>query len=175
MSSMNLLRVVGAVSLLAAAPTLIAATAYAQTAPPPPQTDTQASPPPEGSPSAPTGVTPDAPKAPSPSTTSPSPSPTPPSSAEATPSLMTPASSVQVGSPVYGADGEKLGQVEGVKAQANGGIEELHVKTGGFFGFWTKTVAVSGDKVANGGENVRLAVTSDEFRKLPTINDGTRS
>jgi hypothetical protein len=88
---------------------------------------------------------------------------------------MTPASSVQVGSPVYGADGEKLGQVEGVKAQANGAIEELHVKTGGFFGFWTKTVAVSGDKVANGGENVRLAVTSDEFRKLPTINDGTRS
>lgn len=169
MSAIKILRLVGAVSLVATAPALLAAAAYAQTAPPPQQNDTQVTPPTE-SPAAPPAATPDSPATPAPTTPSPSPSPSPSDSAAA-PSLMTPASSVQVGSPVYGADGEKLGQVEGVKAQSNGGIDEIHVKTGGFFGFWTKTIAVSGDKVANGGENVRLAVTSDEFKKMPPLTE----
>lgn len=152
MNSLKLVRLLSLTTVLASLPVLFAVSSFAQTPSPTPN-------------SAPAQVKPVAP-ADAGSLNDAAPSRT------ADPGDKSPgatAATVAVGAAVFGSDGQKLGEVKGIKAGANGRIEEIHVKTGGILGFGGKTVAIPGDKVAKGGEQVQIAMTSDEISKLPAM------
>jgi sporulation protein YlmC with PRC-barrel domain len=76
-----------------------------------------------------------------------------------------------IGLSVFGADGQKVGEVKDVKAAADGKVEEIHVKTGGMLGFGGRTVAIPAGKFNKSGQNVQLALTSDDVSKLPRVEE----
>ncbi len=78
---------------------------------------------------------------------------------------------VNVGAAVFGSDGKKVGEIKGVKSEASGSIQEIHVKTGGFLGLGGKVVVIPGAKIAKGGQAVQLALTTEEVGKLPALAD----
>ncbi len=76
---------------------------------------------------------------------------------------------VAVGAAVFGSDGKKVGEIKGVKSEPSGGIQEIHVKTGGFLGLGGKIVVIPGSKISKGGEAVQLAMTTEEVSKMPLL------
>ena len=76
---------------------------------------------------------------------------------------------VTVGAAVFGSDGQKVGEIKGVKADPGGKVEEIHVKTGGVLGFGGKIVVVPGGKISKGGQTVQIAMTAAEIGKLPAL------
>lgn len=78
---------------------------------------------------------------------------------------------VAIGTPVFSADGKRVGEVKGVKSEASGAVQEIQVTTGGLFGAGAKTVLVPAAKIAKGGKSIQLAMTSDEIGKLPAFAD----
>lgn len=175
MKSVNIVRLLGVTSALASIPAMLAVAAHAQTTPtaptsPPPGNAIEVPPeiPAPGSPSAAPEMTPVQSDATAPST----PDTAAPAPTAAAPAPVGPtASEVAVGSDVFGSDGQKLGEIEGVKAGSDGAISEVHMKTGGFFGFFEKTVVVPGSKVTKGGQTVQVAMTSDEADELPVLTE----
>ncbi len=170
---MNTRQTISTISLaavLATMPVLIAVAAHAQTPAPAPAAQTPGSvkvaPPPEA-------VDVDA----APAGKSPAPSAAPPtvSSKSANMSGSQPGTStvkdVSVGAAVFGSDGKKIGEIKGFKADSDGMIEEIHVKTGGILGFGGKVVVVPGGKISKAGQTVQIAMTSDEIGKLPAMAD----
>lgn len=81
------------------------------------------------------------------------------------------AKDVAVGTPVFSADGKRVGEVKGVKSEASGSVQEIQITTGGLDGSAAKTVIVPGAKIAKTGAAVQLALTSQEIGKLPPIAD----
>ena len=78
-------------------------------------------------------------------------------------------SNVTVGTPVFGSDGQKIGEVKGVKSQPGGAVEEIHVKTGGILGFGGKVVVIPAAKISKGGQTIQIVMTADEVGKLPAL------
>ena len=78
---------------------------------------------------------------------------------------------VAIGTAVYDSAGQKIGEVNGVKSDGGGIVEEIHVKTGGLFGLGGKVLVVPGAKIAKGGKSVQLAMTSADIGKLPILPD----
>ena len=78
---------------------------------------------------------------------------------------------VAIGTAVYDSAGQKIGEVNGVKSDGGGIVEEIHVKTGGLFGLGGKVLVVPGAKIAKGGKSVQLAMTSADIGKLPVLPD----
>jgi sporulation protein YlmC with PRC-barrel domain len=76
-----------------------------------------------------------------------------------------------VGLPVFGSDGQKVGEVREVKAESDGRIREILVKTGGFLGIGGRIVAIPAGKFARSGQNVQLGMTSDDVGKLPRVEE----
>lgn len=76
---------------------------------------------------------------------------------------------VAIGTAVFCSDGQKMGEVNGVKSDSGGVVEEIHVKTGGLFGLGGKVLIVPGAKINAGGQTVQLALTSVEAGKLPVF------
>jgi sporulation protein YlmC with PRC-barrel domain len=76
-----------------------------------------------------------------------------------------------IGLAVFGADGHKIGEVRNVKAATDGKIEEIHVRTGGMLGFGGRTVAIPAGKFNKSGQNIQLALTSDDVAKLPRVDE----
>ncbi len=74
-----------------------------------------------------------------------------------------------IGTAVFCSDGQKMGEVNGVKSDSGGVVEEIHVKTGGLFGLGGKVLIVPGAKITAGGQTVQLALTSVEAGKLPVF------
>ena len=74
---------------------------------------------------------------------------------------------VSLGSVVIGADGKEVGTVNRVRTEASGGVTEIHVQT-------TKAgvISIPGNRIASGGQNVKLSLTSDEISKLPAVGGG---
>ncbi len=72
---------------------------------------------------------------------------------------------------MFGSDGQKIGEVQRVKSDPVGAIQEIHVKTGGFFGFGGRLIAIPAGKFAKSGENVQLAMTSREAGQLKPVTD----
>ncbi len=83
----------------------------------------------------------------------------------------TPSGKALVGLPVFGSDGQNVGQVTSVKAKADGEVSEIHVKVGGLLGFGARVVAIPAGKFANAGQNILLAMTTAEVGKLPAIDE----
>ncbi len=73
---------------------------------------------------------------------------------------------VSLGSVVVGADGKEVGTVNRVRTEASGGITEIHVQSK------AGVVSVPGNKIASGGQNVKLSLTADEVSKLPAVGGG---
>jgi hypothetical protein len=78
---------------------------------------------------------------------------------------------VAVGTAVYDSAGQKVGEVNGVKSDGGGVVEEIHVKTGGLLGLGGKVLIVPGAKIAKGGKSIQLAMTSADIGKLPVLPD----
>lgn len=76
-----------------------------------------------------------------------------------------------IGLTVFSSDGNKLGAVQSVRAEPDGKVKALHVKTGGFLGFGGKIVAIPEGKFTRTGENIQLGMTVDEVSKLPEVKD----
>ena len=74
---------------------------------------------------------------------------------------------VSLGSVVVGADGKEVGTVNRVRTEASGSVTEIHVQT-------TKAgvISIPGNKIASGGQNVKLSLTADEVSKLPAVGGG---
>jgi PRC-barrel domain len=168
MNTRQTIRTVSLAAVIASMPALIAIAAHAQSPAPSPQTAPGAvkvAPPPsaddiDAGPAAKSAV-----PSPSPSTTAPA--------GKAADSAGSAAGStikdVTVGTAVFGSDGQKVGEIKGVKADPGGKVEEIHVKTGGVLGFGGKVVVVPGGKISKGGQTVQIAMTADEIGKLPAM------
>jgi sporulation protein YlmC with PRC-barrel domain len=123
-------------------------------------------------PSQPPTTLPDAPAAPS--TT------VPKAPAQATPTTPTPpversaketTADPLVGLAAFGSDGQKLGEVQDVKTEADGKVKEIHIKTGGFLGFGGRMVAIPMDKFTRSGQNIQVNMTYNEVTALPKVED----
>lgn len=184
MHTLKPMKLVGGVILAASMPAMLAVAAYAQTPTPPTteapaaQTAPQSAPPP-GSPTAvpekmaPTAAPNDAINVkPGNAPTTSVPAPTSPTADASQPQLPE-VKDVAVGAAVFGSDGEKVGEVKKVQAEANGSVQAIQVETGGFLGFGTKLISVPADKISKGGKNVELAVTSSDFEKMPQVTDSS--
>ncbi len=82
------------------------------------------------------------------------------------------ASQLQIGAAVYGADGAKIGELNGVKSDTSGKVQEILVTAGGAAGINAKVFAVSGDKITEVKDGVKLSLSSEEAKKLPIIDNG---
>lgn len=176
MRDLKLVRMFGALVLLASAPVLGAVAAYAQ------KTPTEGST--SGSPGAPKGAV-EQPSAPGGSATEtpsgPGKKPGDAGVTPMTPSMTTPPAGGAPGKgaaldakPVPGlgvltADGQKVGEVTAVKAAPDGKVESIQVKTGGMLGFGGRTVNIPPTKFTVAGQNVQLSMTSAEVSKLPAV------
>ena len=169
MNTLKLVRVLGLATIVASAPALIAVVAHAQSPSPAPAAGQTKTIPPAD-------MDADMPKADSKAGTQPA-SPeskvtAPPAGAAADKSAASSAPGIKdvtVGTAVFGSDGQKIGEVKGVKAQPGGTVEEIHVKTGGILGFGGKVVVIPGAKIAKGGQTIQISLTTDEVGKLPAL------
>jgi sporulation protein YlmC with PRC-barrel domain len=172
MNTFKTIRTLGLAAVAASLPALIAIAAHAQSPAPAPQSA------PGAVKVAPPATDMDAMPA-KPSSPAASPSAAPPSAAPAGKTAETaPGNSgastvkdIAVGSAVFGSDGQKLGEIKGVKADPGGRIEEIHVKTGGLLGFGGKIVVIPAAKISKGGQTVQVAMTTEEIGKLPALAD----
>ena len=178
MDTFKLVRLLGMTTAIAAAPALMAVMAHAQATAPapstapgqvkpvPPPSDLDADMPKGGAGASPSGS--------SDTKVSPPTAPLPGKSAGAgnTGAGSTGAATIKdvtVGTAVFGSDGQKIGEVKGVKSEPGGIIEEIHVKTGGLLGFGGKVVVIPGAKISKGGQAIQIAMTADEVGKLPAM------
>src|SRR5262249_3494772 len=71
---------------------------------------------------------------------------------------------------VFGSDGQRVGKIADVKTGSDGAVAEIHIRTDGFLGFWTRIVSIPAGKFAKSGQNVEITLTSDEVDKLPNVS-----
>ena len=170
MKALKLARLIGAMTVVASAPVLLAVAAHAQLSPPatesaPPGARPEIKPIP-GDQQKPGGSAVQEPKPALPGA-SPGTLPSQPGRPQAgSPSAV---KDTLVGLAVFGSDGQKVGEVKDVKAEPDGKVTEIHVKTGGFLGFGGKTVAIPAAKFNRSGQNVQLALTSADVAKMPVV------
>lgn len=98
-----------------------------------------------------------------------------PSAPEASNAQSSPidASQLQIGTAVFGSDGAKIGEVNGVRSDTAGKVQEILVTAGGAAGINAKVFAVSGDKITEVNDGVKLSLTSEEAKQLPIINNSS--
>lgn len=169
MYALKLVRLIGAMTVVASAPVLMAVAAHAQQVPSAPPVESQPTRP--DLPTRPQQVDPTRPGLPPTMDQKPATgaqgrtAPAPDQSARGA------KKDPMIGLAVFGSDGQKVGEVKEVKASADGKVEEIHVKTGGLLGFGGKTVAIPSGKFNKSGQNVQLALTSDDVSKLPRVEE----
>jgi hypothetical protein len=82
------------------------------------------------------------------------------------------ASQLKIGTAVFGSDGAKIGEINGIKSDTSGKVEEILVTAGGAAGLDAKVFAVSGDKITSTSDGVKLSLSSDDAKKLPILDNG---
>lgn len=83
------------------------------------------------------------------------------------------ASQLQIGAAVFGSDGAKIGEVNGVRSDTAGKVQEILVTAGGAAGINAKVFAVSADKITEVKDGVKLSLTSEEAKQLPIIDNSS--
>lgn len=78
-----------------------------------------------------------------------------------------------VGRDVFASDQVRVGQVEDVESASDGSVRAIRIRTGGFLGFGSKTVAVPIASMSMRGSVVQLQLSSQEVQSLPAANGGT--
>jgi sporulation protein YlmC with PRC-barrel domain len=76
-----------------------------------------------------------------------------------------------IGLNVLSSDGNKVGTVQKVEAEADGKVKAIHIKSGGFLGLGGKIVAIPESKFSRAGINVQLRMTADEVSKLAEVQE----
>jgi hypothetical protein len=125
--------------------------------------DTQATPPADNSTDV-APVTPEAPAAAPAEPSAPADSDTQASSIDA--------SQLKIGTAVFGSDGQKIGEVNGVKSDTAGKVQGILVTDGVAAGLNAKVFAISGDKITSVSDGVKLSLSSEEAKKLPIVDNG---
>lgn len=82
------------------------------------------------------------------------------------------ASQLKIGTAVFGSDGQKIGEVNGVKSDTDGKVQEILVTDGVAAGLNAKVFAVPGDKITGVTDGVKLSLSSEEAKQLPVIDNG---
>ena len=98
--------------------------------------------------------------------------PATPSPSESAPTTAVNASQLQIGAAVFGADGQKIGEINGVKSDDTGKVQEILVTDGVAAGINAKVFAISADKITSVSDGVKLSLSSEEAKKLPIIDNG---
>ena len=76
-----------------------------------------------------------------------------------------------IGLTVLSSDGNRVGTVQKVEAEADGKVKAIHIKAGGFLGLGGKIVAIPESQFSRTGDNVQVRMTSDEVNKLPEVKE----
>ncbi len=147
------------------------APADGQSAPAPEGGDTAAPAPEPEAPAAPADAT----EAPAPEGAAPEPAPEAPA-AEAAPDAAGAASSnieasqLKIGQAVLGSDGAKIGEINGVKSDTSGKVQEILVTAGTPAGMNAQVYAIGGDKITEVSDGVKLSISSEEAKQLPIVD-----
>ncbi|MBS0233612.1 MAG: PRC-barrel domain-containing protein [Proteobacteria bacterium] len=88
------------------------------------------------------------------------------------PAAAVTASQVQIGAAVFGSDGAKIGEVNGVKSDDTGKVQQILVTDGMPAGINAKVFEISADKITSVGDGVKLSLSSEEAKKLPIVDNG---
>lgn len=79
---------------------------------------------------------------------------------------------MKIGSPVYAADGVKVGEINRIKADSDGKVTEVQITTGGPAGLNAEAVAITPDKIATTDpQSLRLSLSATDAKKLPVLSD----
>ncbi|ADJ23609.1 hypothetical protein Hden_1806 [Hyphomicrobium denitrificans ATCC 51888] len=144
--------------------------------------DGQSAPAPEGGDTAAPAPEPEAPAAPADATEAPAPEgaaqePAPEApAAEAAPDAAGAASStieasqLKIGQAVLGSDGAKIGEINGVKSDTSGKVQEILVTAGTPAGMNAQVYAIGGDKITEVSDGVKLSISSEEAKQLPIVD-----
>ena len=81
------------------------------------------------------------------------------------------ASQVPIGAAVFGADGTKIGEINGVKSDDSGNVQEILVTDGMPAGINAKVFEVPADKITSVSDGVKLSLSSEEAKQLPIIDN----
>jgi sporulation protein YlmC with PRC-barrel domain len=87
------------------------------------------------------------------------------------PATAVTASQLQIGAAVFGSDGAKIGEVNRVKSDDTGKVQEILVTDGVAAGINAKVFAISADKITSVSDGVKLSLSSEEAKKLPIIDN----
>lgn len=68
---------------------------------------------------------------------------------------------------VYGADGERIGEIEDVLAGSDGKISAVTVEVGGFLGTGERDVVLPLDSIGLSGLRLVVDMTKDQIAELP--------
>lgn len=71
------------------------------------------------------------------------------------------------GASVFSSDNKELGHIVDVKRGADGKVQSIEVEVGRFLGLGSKVVEISGDKLEEIAEKIRLRIGGDQVRSLP--------
>jgi hypothetical protein len=80
------------------------------------------------------------------------------------------ASHLKIGQAVLGSDGAKIGEVNGVKSDTAGKVQEILVTAGTAAGINAQVYAIAGDKITEVADSVKLSLTSEDAKQLPVID-----
>jgi hypothetical protein len=72
---------------------------------------------------------------------------------------------------VISSDGSKVGTVQRVSTGPDGSVKSIHIRTGGFLGFGARLVAIPEGRFTRNGDNIQLGITADEVSKLPEVKE----
>jgi Golgi apparatus protein 1 len=71
------------------------------------------------------------------------------------------------GTSVFSSDNKNLGHIMDVNRGADGKVQSIEVEVGRFLGLGSKVVEISGDKLEEVAQTIRLRIGGDEVRSLP--------
>ncbi len=97
--------------------------------------------------------------------------PAAPPPSEGAPATAVSASQLQIGAAVFGSDGAKIGEINGVKSDDTGKVQEILVTDGVPAGINAKVFAISADKITSVSDGVKLSLSSEDAKKLPIIDN----
>ncbi|MFA5958292.1 PRC-barrel domain-containing protein [Hyphomicrobium sp.] len=83
------------------------------------------------------------------------------------------ASQVPIGAAVFGSDGAKIGEINGVKSDDSGKVQEILVTDGVPAGMNAKVFEISADKIVSATDGVKLSLSSEEAKQLPIIDNSS--
>jgi cytoskeletal protein RodZ len=89
------------------------------------------------------------------------------------PAMGVNASQVQIGAAVFGSDGAKIGEVNGVKSDDTGKVQQILVTDGVPAGINAKVFEISADKITSVSDGVKLSLSSEEAKQLPVIDNSS--